>query len=134
MNSEATAGRPPDSGGTPALPGMADLLEVRNLAVEFPRSTQGGSGWLVAVRDLSFSIAAGEVLGLVGESGSGKSVTSLALMRLLPPHARISGEIRFGNGSGVQRPAAAIRHGDAPFARLSAGHDFSGADDRAESR
>ncbi|MGA9811736.1 MAG: ABC transporter ATP-binding protein [Terriglobales bacterium] len=80
---------------------MADLLEVRNLVVEFPRSSQGGSGWLVAVRDLGFSIAAGEVLGLVGESGSGKSVTSLALMRLLPAHARIGGEIRFGNGSGA---------------------------------
>src|SRR6202035_6023691 len=41
-----------------------------------------------------------EVLGLVGESGSGKSVTSLALMRLLPPHARVRGEIRFANGNG----------------------------------
>ncbi len=79
---------------------MSDLLEVRNLGVEFPRAGSGGG--LVAVRDLSFSIAAGQVLGLVGESGSGKSVTSLALMRLLPPHARVSGEIGFSDGSGDQ--------------------------------
>jgi peptide/nickel transport system ATP-binding protein len=44
---------------------------------------------------LSFSIDPGEVLGLVGESGSGKSVTSLAIMRLLPPQARVSGEVVF---------------------------------------
>ena len=50
---------------------------------------------MVAVRDVSFSIAAGEVLGLVGESGSGKSVTSLALMGLLPPQARTSGSAEF---------------------------------------
>jgi len=43
------------------------------------------------------------VLGLVGESGSGKSVTSLALMRLLPPQAHLTGEILFGNGTGAPR-------------------------------
>jgi oligopeptide/dipeptide ABC transporter ATP-binding protein len=79
---------------------MTDLLEVRNLVVEFPRSNNSGRGELVAVRNLSFSIAPGEVLGLVGESGSGKSVTSLALMRLLPPHARVKGEILLSNGNG----------------------------------
>ncbi len=78
------------------------LLDVRRLTIEFPRSGNGGSAGLplTAVRDLSFALAPGEVLGLVGESGSGKSVTSLALMRLLPPHARVRGEIRFANGNG----------------------------------
>jgi peptide/nickel transport system ATP-binding protein len=47
------------------------------------------------VRDVSFSIPRGGVLGLVGESGSGKSVTSLAIMRLLAPGATVDGEIRF---------------------------------------
>ncbi len=53
---------------------------------------------MAAVRGLSFSIAPGEVLGLVGESGSGKSVTSLAIMGLLPSAARVTGEIVFQNG------------------------------------
>jgi peptide/nickel transport system ATP-binding protein len=75
---------------------MADILDVRHLNVAFPHAE--GHVALAAVRDLSFSIAPGEVLGLVGESGSGKSVTSLALMRLLPPNARASGEIRFSDG------------------------------------
>jgi oligopeptide/dipeptide ABC transporter ATP-binding protein len=93
------------------------LLDVRSLSVEFPVPAKGAPAKATpssdslaalphgpfAVRDLSFTIGPGEVLGLVGESGSGKSVTSLALMRLLPPHARLSGEILFTNGNGSAR-------------------------------
>ena len=67
------------------------LLEVRNLTVQFATA----QGNVTAVRDVSFHIAPGEVLGLVGESGSGKSVTALAILRLLPPQARIDGQIQF---------------------------------------
>ena len=82
---------------------MLPLLDVRHLNIAFAAKTgegNGNSAVLHAVRDLSFSIAPGEVLGLVGESGSGKSITSLAIMRLLAPQARVSGEIWFSeNGS-----------------------------------
>jgi peptide/nickel transport system ATP-binding protein len=71
------------------------LLHIRDLTIQFPT----GSGALTAVRDISFEIVRGEVLGVVGESGSGKSVTSLAMMRLLPPQASISGEILFASSS-----------------------------------
>src|SRR5580704_19477503 len=70
------------------------LLDVRNLSISFPGQGQPS---LTAVRDLSFTLAPREVLGLVGESGSGKSLTALALMRLLPPTAHATGEIMFSN-------------------------------------
>ena len=82
---------------------MPPLLDVRRLTVEFPTQGLASAQSLIAVRDLSVTITPGEVLGLVGESGSGKSVTSLALMRLLPPQARVAGEILFANGNGAVR-------------------------------
>ena len=68
----------------------APLLEVRNLCVEFPSRR----GTLRALNDVSFSIGAGEVLGVVGESGAGKSLTGASIIGLLEPPGRIaSGEI-----------------------------------------
>ena len=67
------------------------LLSVRDLEVAFPSE----DGRVDAVRDVSFDLARGEVLGIVGESGSGKSVTSLAIMGLLPPVAQVRGSITF---------------------------------------
>jgi peptide/nickel transport system ATP-binding protein len=74
---------------------VASLLEIRNLTISFPVRNGVSLIDVTAVRDINFSIGRGEVLGLVGESGSGKSVTSLAMMRLLPPTAKISGAITF---------------------------------------
>ena len=67
------------------------LLEVRNLRIEFPTRR----GTLLAVDDVSFSIAPGEVLGVVGESGAGKSLTGAAIIGLLEPPGRIAaGEVK----------------------------------------
>jgi peptide/nickel transport system ATP-binding protein len=67
------------------------VLEVRDLTVTFPSE----AGNVDAVRGLSYSVGRGEVLGIVGESGSGKSVSSMAVMGLLPRSARISGSVKF---------------------------------------
>ena len=70
----------------------APLLELRNLRTRF-RTDRGD---LDAVRDVSFTLRAGETLGLVGESGSGKSVTGFSIMGLIdPPGQVVSGEILF---------------------------------------
>jgi peptide/nickel transport system ATP-binding protein len=69
----------------------APLLEVSHLRVEFPTRR----GTLLALDDISFSIASGEILGVVGESGAGKSLTGAAIIGLLDPPGRIAaGEIK----------------------------------------
>jgi peptide/nickel transport system ATP-binding protein len=65
----------------------APLLEVKNLRVEFPTRR----GTLLALDDISFDIAPGEILGVVGESGAGKSLTGAAIIGLLEPPGRIAG-------------------------------------------
>ena len=71
---------------------MKNLCEILDLTVRFPSK----NGYVDAVRHLSFDIRDGEILGVVGESGSGKSMTSLALMGLLPADAEIaSGKLLF---------------------------------------
>ena len=74
------------------------LLEVDNLAVSF-RSRGAVAD---AVSDVSFRLHQGETLAMVGESGSGKSVTSLALMRLLPdaPQCQVRGSVRLRDKAG----------------------------------
>ncbi len=69
------------------------ILEIQNLSVEFPTKNEV----VGAIKDISFNLAAGETLGIVGESGSGKSVTSLAVIGLLPTTAKVTGNILFNN-------------------------------------
>ena len=88
-----------ETGAGPA--GRPPLLAVEHLRVEFPTRM----GRLVAVDDVSFTIAEGEVLGVVGESGAGKSVTGAAIVGLIEPPGRIAGgRILFG-GERIDRLA-----------------------------
>ncbi|MPV36935.1 ABC transporter ATP-binding protein [Georgenia subflava] len=66
------------------------VLDVADLTVDFPSE----DGVVHAVRGVSFTVGAGEVLGIVGESGSGKSVTSMAVMGLLPESASVAGSVK----------------------------------------
>ena len=76
---------------TPDQAAAEPLLEVKNLSIAFPAA----HGDVPIVDNVSFSVRPGETMGLVGESGCGKSITSMAIMGLLPDTAKITGEILF---------------------------------------
>ena len=82
------------------------VLDVRNLQVEFPTDERR----VIAVDGIDFKVNRGQTLGIVGESGSGKSVTSLAVMGLVPTPGRISkGEIYFRPSADGAEPVNLVR-------------------------
>ena len=83
------------------------LLLVQNLCVDF--RTRGGL--VHVVDDVSFSVGAGEILGLVGESGSGKTISMLSVLGLVSdPNAVISGSVRFRGRELIGLSQRALRH------------------------
>ncbi|MEL4356353.1 MULTISPECIES: dipeptide/oligopeptide/nickel ABC transporter permease/ATP-binding protein [unclassified Luteococcus] len=79
-------------GGRPDYTGDAEpLLEVRDLTIRFPEQ----HGDVDVIDHVTFTVRPGETMGLVGESGSGKSITSMAIMGLLPKTAEVGGRILF---------------------------------------
>ncbi|MFX1821418.1 dipeptide/oligopeptide/nickel ABC transporter permease/ATP-binding protein [Pseudarthrobacter sp. CC4] len=81
-------------------PDARNVLEVRNLSIRFPARF----GDIAIVDNVSFTVREGETMGLVGESGCGKSITSLAVMGLLPKTAEVTGSIKF-DGKELLDPA-----------------------------
>src|SRR6185369_3848221 len=87
-------------------PRQGPLLELRRLAVSFATD----DGTVQAVDGIDLSLARGHTLGLVGEAGCGKSVTSLAIMGLLPPeHSKVEGEVHFEGRDLLTLDAGTIR-------------------------
>lgn len=79
----------------PVLFPSRPLLEVRDLRVSYGKSTLSEGD--AAVSGLSFDIGAGEIVGMQGRSGCGKTSTALAILKLLPAEARVSGSVLFGD-------------------------------------
>src|SRR5688572_18114723 len=84
------------------------LLRVEGLEVHLP--DREGVRVVRAVNGVDFALGRGETIGIVGESGCGKSMTAMALMRLLPPAARIvAGSIWFAGENLLDKPEAEMR-------------------------
>ena len=99
----------PANGNTPRspMPSATPLLQVKHLRVEFPTR----HGTLLALDDISFDIAPGEILGVVGESGAGKSLTGAAIIGLLEPPGRVAGGEILLEGRRIDNlPPEAMRH------------------------
>ena len=82
------------------------LLKVRDLSVTFGSTAPGAP----AVRNISFDVAAGEVVGIVGESGSGKSVTCRAILGLLPATAEVTGQVEYNGRDLLSMDSEGLRH------------------------
>jgi peptide/nickel transport system ATP-binding protein len=95
-----------DRGAEPPAPAGDQSLVVENLTTEISRR----QGSFAAVDNVSFSVRAGEILGLVGESGCGKTMTALSVMRLLPQAATITGgRVLLGGRDVTQLKESAMR-------------------------
>ena len=92
--------------GRPVAAPSRPVLEVAALDVRLPTE----DGEVHAVRGVDFAVGPGEVLAIVGESGSGKSITSLAILGLLPKTARVSGSVRFHGRELLGLPDQELRH------------------------
>ncbi len=99
MSAVQTSGppRPGEAGGP--------VIAVRDLHVTYRSS----SGPVPAVRGVSLQVARGETLGLAGESGCGKSTLTSALLRLLPPSAKIEGEVLLAGQDVLSMPPGRLR-------------------------
>ena len=85
------------------------LLEIKDLSTHFVSAA--GTRVVRAVNEVSFTLHAGETLGIVGESGSGKSTLALTILRILPPAARIvQGQINFEGENLLDKSASEMQH------------------------
>ncbi len=85
--------------------GDGPILAVKGLGVEFNVDNE----WVMAAEDVSYEIHPGEILAIVGESGSGKSMSSMALLGLLPRNGRSSGSAKMLGRELIGAPQSALR-------------------------
>ena len=100
---------------------MDNYIEVKDLKIHFKLD----EGILKAVDGVSFSLKKGKTLGLVGESGCGKSVTSQALLRIVPEPGYIEGEILLHRDGGNRPEDLVSPERDSAFIRGIRGKDIS---------